>query len=432
MLTLFILIIRDLRWEERLRTTGLIALVVALLVASMMFSGSKSLSMLPDQGSLSPQSIVAERINHDPIIIDGNADMLLQKASNEWEGTGESGSPIVISNYRIEFYTQGITIRNVDLFFIIDNCELADIDTQYYASTGIKLVNCQNAVISNSLAHMKETGIFLKFSEHITVTGTTVHDCSAGISVEDCYDINIHNNNFGWNDFVGVNITGSSRCTIYENSILAIPYFGIMCIVDTNTMISSNVITSIDLEDTEFDHVGVFSYYSTNFAMHNTTISDCSINLKMEFTDGSWIWDCCFLNAKDYGVYLHETTYNVTIVESCFIPSGGITAYDAGEANTWDESYSEIGNWWADWSESGYYYISGPAGSIDHYPNRFACDCGDFNYTITWSGPINYTTTSNESWFGEGVEPLVLMISAGSTIIIIIVVVLIIKSDRSP
>ena len=410
--------------------TALVIGIILLLCYALV-----GVSGLPSEGTYFSviQSSSTERVTHEPILIDGNADMLIQKSENSWIGTGEQVSPITIADYKIEFYDQGITIRNVDLYFVIDNCEVAEIDLQYGASTGIKLVNCQNAVITNSLAHMKETGIFIKLSKHITVTGNTVHDCSAGISVEDCYNVFIDNNNFGWNDFVGVNITGSSRCSIYDNSILGIPYYGIMCIVDTNTMISSNVITSIGLEDDEFDHIGILSYYSTNFAMHNTTISDCSINLKMEQTEGSWIWGCCFLNASVYGVYLDADTHNVTVVENCFIPSGGITAYDAGEANRWEESYSEIGNWWNDWSGTGYYYISGPAGSIDHYPNRFTCDCGDLNYTITWTGIIDHTTTtSNDSWFGEEVEPLVLVISIGSSIVIIVVVVLIIRSGKNP
>ncbi len=413
-----------------LRNRNVLTFALVLLLSLILLSVDGV--ALEDTNSRNVQSSFVERIEHEPIIIDGNADMLTQKSTNEWEGTGESSSPITISNYKINFYDQGITIQNVDLYFVIDNCEVADIDSQYWGSTGIKLVNCQNAVIRNSIAHMKETGIFIKFSESVTVTGSTVHDCSAGISVEDCDYVNINNNNFGWNDFVGVNITGSNGCTIYDNSILAIPYFGIMCIVDTNTFLSSNVVSSTALEEEEIDHVGILSFYSTNFAMHNTTIFNCSINLEMQYTNGSWIWDCCFLNAKDYCVFLHEDTYNVTIVECCFIPLEGITAYDGGEANTWDNSWDEIGNWWSDWTGSGYYYISGPAGSIDHYPNRITCDCPDFNTTITSTGLTNHTTTSNESWSGDGVEPLVLMISIGSTVVIIIVVVLIIKSNRSP
>lgn len=367
------------------------------------------------------QSSLAERVDYEPIFIDGNTDMLAQRNSNSWTGTGESNSPITIADYRIEFYDKGITIENVDLYFIIENCEIGDVDSQYYTSTGIKLDNCTNGVISNSLAHMKETGIFIKNSEHITLNGTTVYDCAAGVSVEDSYHITISNNNFGWNDFVGVNITGSNQCTVYANSILSVPYFGIMCICDTSTFIFDNIITSGYLDDEEFDHIGILSYYSVNLAISETNVSDCAMGLEMQKTDGAWVWDCSFVRTTEYGIYLHDDTYNVTIVQNCIIPTEGITAYDGGEANSWDDVYSEVGNYWSDYSGSGYYHISGPAASIDHFPNLFTCDCGD----------SNYTATSNATNLGEGVEPLVMLIAIGSSAVIITLVVLIFRSNKS-
>ena len=362
-------------------------------------------------------SSLAEKVDHEPIFIDGNTDLLAQKTANNWSGTGESESPITIADYRIEFYDKGITIRNVDLYFVIENCETGDIDSQYWASTGIKLDNCTNGVISNSLAHMKETGIFIKNSGLITLNGTTVHDCTAGISVEDSYYITISNNNFGWNDFVGVNITGSYQCTVYANSILSVPHFGMMCICDTSTFIFDNNITSGGyLDDDEFEHIGIYSYYSVNLAISETDVSDCAMGLEMQNTDGAWVWDCSFARTIEYGIYLHDDTYNVTIVQNCIIPTEGITAYDGGEANSWDDAYSEVGNYWSDYSGSGYYYISGPAESIDHFPNLFTCDFGDSNFTEN---------------LDEGVEPLLMLMAIGSSAIIVTVVVLIFRSNKS-
>lgn len=360
-------------------------------------------------------SSLAEKVDHEPIFIDGNTDLLAQKTANNWIGTGESESPITIADYRIKFYDKGITIRNVDLYFVIENCETGDIDSQYYASTGIKLDNCTNGVISNSLAHMKETGIFIKNSGHITLNGTTVHDCSAGVSVEDSYYITISNNNFGWNDFVGVNITGTNQCTVYSNSILSIPYFGVMCIFDTSTFIFDNIITSGYLDNDEFDHIGILSYYSVNLAISETNISDCAMGLEMQNTDGAWVWDCSFVRTTEYGIYLNDDTHNVTIVQNCIIATEGITAYDGGDANFWDDAYSEIGNYWSDYSGSGYYYISGPVGSIDHFPNLFTCGCGD----------------SNTTELGGEVEPFVMVIAMSVSVVIVMVVVLIFKSKKS-
>ena len=115
------------------------------------------------------------------------------------------------------------------------------------------------------------------------------------------------------------------------------------------------------------------------------------------------------------------------------LSSSSITAFDAGEENSWDSSYEEIGNYWGDFNGTGYYYIDGPAGSIDHYPNTFTCDCGVGNYT---GGSNDCSTcptsiTGNTTGTDDIVEPLVLVISIGASAVIVIVVILIMRSGKS-
>ena len=113
-------------------------------------------------------------------------------------------------------------------------------------------------------------------------------------------------------------------------------------------------------------------------------------------------------------------------------------AYDDGVENTWDSSYDEIGNYWSDYSGTGYYYINGTAGSIDHYPNGYVptitttptivTSTTDTTITSTTDGLTNNTTTNGTPF--EIPSEVILMISIGSASVIIIVVIVIIRGKQ--
>ncbi|MCK4566411.1 MAG: right-handed parallel beta-helix repeat-containing protein [Candidatus Thorarchaeota archaeon] len=389
-----------------MRNKYVLTLGLVLLLTSAVIGYSGDVSDSPDLPDVKLN--LAVRTDHGPIFIANNSDFLIQKDANNWNGTGEENSPITIADYRIEFSDEGITIRNVDLHFAIVNCETADIDTQYWGSTGIKLDNCSNGLINNSLAHMKETGILIYRSSHIKLAETTVYDCAAGVSVSESHHITVCYNNFSCNDFVGINMTLTEQCTVYTNSIMSVLHYGIMCIVDTSSYIYDNVVTSTNLEDEGFEHIGIFSFYSLNLAIQKNDVAECAIGLEMESTDGASVWDCSFANTTEYGIYLHDDTHNVTIVQNCILPSEGITAYDAGDANSWDDGI-DTGNTWSDYDGTGYYYISGPAGSIDHYPS-------------------NVNTTDGTPF--ELPSEITFMISIGSAAIIVVIVIVMIRGKQ--
>ncbi|MHA2321622.1 MAG: hypothetical protein ACXACG_08210, partial [Candidatus Thorarchaeota archaeon] len=59
---------------------------------------------------------------HDPIRIVGNEDMLNTASMEEWLGTGNEESPIVIKGLSIMSNSCAIYISNVDLHFRIEEC----------------------------------------------------------------------------------------------------------------------------------------------------------------------------------------------------------------------------------------------------------------------------------------------------------------------
>jgi parallel beta-helix repeat protein len=385
-------------------------------------------------------STVIAREVRDPILINGNSDFLEQKEANDWTGTGEPHDPITIADYLIEFSNEGITIRNVDLHWAIINCETGDYDTQYTLSTGIKIINCTNGAIEDSIAHMKETGIFIDESRYISLHYNTVHDCATGVTVSRSKNILLDNNNLGWNDWVGLNMTLTEKCTVTDNSIISVPYYGIQCLYDKSSYIASNIITSTYLEDeyNEFENVGIFNFGSWNLALWNNYIHECAIGLQMRMINGSWVWENLVGNCTEYCIYLGDDSFNVTVVANTIGPTIGTNAYDSGESNHWDDPIDQIGNCWSDYNGTGYYYVSGPAGSIDHFPTYFNSTMPfpitTVDYTTsTDETPTDLTPTDNTTGDDdEEYQPMIMVISVGSSLVILIVGVLIFRSSRGP
>ena len=308
---------------------------------------------------------------HDAIIIRNNTDFLEQKVANGWPGNGSVEDPILISNYRIEFEQEGIVIENVDLSFVIQNCETGDYEYDYWNSVGIRIKNCTHGVILDSTAHMKKTGVRIEKSDNITLYNTIIHDCYTGVSILNSSNIILAENNLSWNDFEGINVTLSERCQIFDNSIVAVPDYGIVCLNDKFTTLENNDISSTYLDDEQFSHVGILSAMSWNLWIYEAYIIDCWIGINTLMTTDYYVIACEIANSIDTGIFLGSGTSNVTLVNNYLGSTSGSNAYDEGIGNVWDNPYSQEGNWWSDYSGSGYYYIAGPAGSIDHHPSAF-------------------------------------------------------------
>ncbi len=109
--------------------------------------------------------------SHESISINGNDDLISQKSSNNWTGSGLEGDPIVISNYIIESQLNCISITNVTLYFRIESCELTISD--YIGGHGISIVTSENGYIFDCYIHMKYYGIFI-FSGGVVFSGMMI------------------------------------------------------------------------------------------------------------------------------------------------------------------------------------------------------------------------------------------------------------------
>jgi len=105
-----------------------------------------------------------------------------------------------------------------------------------------------------------------------------------------------------------------------------------------------------------------------------------------------------------WGIQIYSGSY-------CFLYANTIgyngegNAYDDGSNNSWDNGIN-TGNMWSDYGGSGYYYITGAAGSIDHFPEVLGAAVPP---TINHPPDITYTygTTGHYiTWIGSSPHPL--------------------------
>ena len=84
---------------------------------------------------------------HNPIYIDGNADFASQASAEGWPGDGSAGNPYIIEGYDINASTtNGIDIRNTDVYFVIRDCYVHDGGVSY---NGIHFIsNMKNGCIN--------------------------------------------------------------------------------------------------------------------------------------------------------------------------------------------------------------------------------------------------------------------------------------------
>ena len=340
-----------------------------------------------------------QRVDYGAIAIRNNSDFLEQKIDNGWPGTGTPDNPIVISNYRIELEQEGIVIENVDLSFIIQNCETNNYEYQYMNSVGFRINNCTNGAILESYAQMKEVGVQIEDSDNITVCATIITDCHTGVSLLNNTNIILAENSLGWNNIEGINVTLSERCQIFGNSIISVLDYGIVCVNDNFTIIENNDISSTDLDDDQFSHCGVYSVISWNLEIYEIYITDCWNGIQMLMTTDSSVRECHIADSTQYSIFLGSGTSNVTVLNNYFGPTSGTNAYDGGTGNRWDDPYLQDGNSWSDYSGAGYYFIAGPAGSMDRYPSVLHTDTSTTSSTsppsITFPPPNGSHLPSN-------------------------------------
>jgi len=101
------------------------------------------------------------QVEHDSIAIDGNDAFKAQALAEHWEGDGSSDDPFIIESFLISNDTgYPISIKNVDIHFIIRNCIINGVNKSINDHKGIYLWKVSNgALIENCEVTNVDIGI---------------------------------------------------------------------------------------------------------------------------------------------------------------------------------------------------------------------------------------------------------------------------------
>ncbi|MFX0207509.1 MAG: nitrous oxide reductase family maturation protein NosD [Candidatus Hodarchaeota archaeon] len=152
---------------------------------------------------------LAQYQEHDPIVIDGDANFSVTAALEGWPGSGTKANPYIISSYNITpsskhpYPYKIIAIANTDVYFQISNCLLDGSDGIGYS--GIALSNVTHAQITDNIVSNMSFGYPAP---------------GFGINMWESSDIFLFNNTLTNCANGGIGLLNSMNITIIENTIV--------------------------------------------------------------------------------------------------------------------------------------------------------------------------------------------------------------------
>jgi len=259
-----------------------------------------------------------------PMVINSNADF----ATEGWAGSGTLGDPYIIDLLQFNDTISGacVSISSTTAHFRIVDCAFSPISPGF----AINVNNAENGLIMGCVTTVNAHSINVYGSTNITLFECTLSGTC--VIIEQSGDCGVNNCSIDGAPGDGVYLVGSSDTRIGEN------------------IISNNAASGISIQHTDDTLI-------VNNAIRDNTIDQISIT-------GSSSGNRIFNNE------IHVSGINGAI--------------DNGDNNQWDDGVS-IGNLWSDYSGLGFYYISGTADSIDHYPR-------DHSSLIAYPGGVLVTS----------------------------------------
>lgn len=202
-------------------------------------------------------------------------------------GEGTYSQPYVIKDLEIDGGNSGscILIENSDVYFQIKNCNIYNSGSDFFEDdAGIKINNTINGkLINNDVSHNNRKGIYLIYSQNITISGNTVsRNTHIGIYLQESNYTMILGNTAN-NNHEGINVWDSKNNTISGNTVNRNKFGGIELADSHNNTILGNIANDN----------GRFSQGVSLVRSNNNQISENT------------------LNNNQYGIYLLHSSYNI-------------------------------------------------------------------------------------------------------------------------
>ncbi len=270
-------------------------------------------------------------------------------------------------------YSSSCTIANITSnnnsmdgvqFILNDACIITSSIFQDNALSGIYMSSSVNCWLSDNSLTGSHYGILIQNDENCTIIDNSILSNSvSGLQMEYIANANILGNIIGNNSQCGVEIVASQSCNIESNF-----EFG-----------SSNGIHIHDSTDSEVDSnsvlensYGIWIDDSTDIVIKNNRVYNNSAGLFLTSSDGLIILRN-FISDNGFGVFINQDSSNNSLYANGLGPNSVSNARDNGIDNKWDNC-NNLGNIWSDFDGSVPYPISGIAGAIDRYPEKFTDD----------------------------------------------------------
>ena len=215
---------------------------IVVAIAAIVFMLSSSLWVQVSLDSKKPH--LMSFIRHDPISVDGDADLASQASFEGWPGNGSIDNPYVIGGFEIEGGSRGILISNVGSYFEVEDCY---IHSSSYAS--VCLDNSVNGTLSNNSIEDSYMGIYLRNSPGNIIANNSVQSSRS----------------------TGIYLSDSNDCLLSNNKVLSSPS-GIWLQSSDWVLCTDNIIG-------QCEWAGIFLEYSANSVFRGTNMTACGFFL---------------------------------------------------------------------------------------------------------------------------------------------------------
>ncbi len=300
-----------------------------------------------------------------------------------------------VNGKKLGFYTNlesTIIAESVYGQLIFINCTNVTVRDQILnnATTGLFLYSCTYSSIINNTCSNGDVGILLYYSSSSTVINNTCsNNNDVGILLYYSSSSTVINNTCN-NGYIGISLYYSSSSTV-SNNTCSNNLEGLLLSSSISSTISNNTCSNNDYGGINLHRSGSSTIFN------NTCSNNTQYSIWFSSSDFCVVTYNLLKENEGYGIYIESSSDNNHIHHNTFLDNnlvGTSQAYDDGNNNIWCDVITNEGNFWSDWSGTGYYYIDGSAGAFDLYPLDEV-----FEHTTTEHTSIESTTDENPSNF---------------------------------
>jgi parallel beta-helix repeat protein len=279
---------------------------------------------------------------HDPIVIDGNADFLSQAITENWPGDGSQSNPFIIDGYSFSNSSNdfSIDIFNSDVHFQISNCK----SSKEGGNGGIRLSNGDNGIIKNNIISNGYLGIQMRdsgdnYCENLLIANNVVQNVTLGIEKSGgAIGINISSNHISNILDSGIKIQHEGFSIYIENNTIETCGSGIEVVGENfegsvSTHIISNTISSIGEGG-----IAIEGSWSNN-VMNNLIYENEGTGISITSSKGNLLFNnTIYQQIKSSGLLLWSSENNNVTNNFMFNNLGGIALYYSNE-NDFTKNY---------------------------------------------------------------------------------------------